>query len=1287
MKWMCAAALAAAVCLLTAHEGFGASSVASDGETAAALVKAAGVSHGICCMLGDADTGLPLALAESSHFLVHVIDSHEAAVQAGRVAAAEKGFGIRRVLIEQMKMGPLPHADNTLDLIVAPETPAELLSKLAAQEVLRALRPKGKAIFHLHEGRSVSREAFEEWMGKASAKSAPMDKIGLAAWFVVEKPALSGVDNWSHWEHSPDNNPVSADAAIKAPYMTQWMSDPFYIAMPAITTAAGGRTFVAMGHIAHHEREEAWLNTLLARNGYNGTELWRKRLPDGYLVHRSAFIATDDVFYMIDMDGQGCALLNPETGEQIGQVRLPEVRGEWKWIAIKDRTLYGLAGEAQDPQETTLVRSKYPAWSWGELSKGYYAEPQIPWGFGETVFAYDLKSDKPLWTYRDGSEIDSRAMAIGESQVFFYAPESHVGCLDAKTGRAVWVNDDAETRRLINEEGRGLTSTPGFRTSCYCVYTPQALFYAAQTQMNLVAVSKDDGRLLWHHQKTTSNPNVIYVDGNVLAGIGKEGNTLVLKPDTGDVIEDLGFRKRSCVRLTATPDSLFCRGYPEGVTRYDRASKTMSFDGSMRPACNDGVIGANGLLYIGPWLCDCNLSLIGAVALCSAGGPITAAPASERLDVAAKDVNVIAPFESSPDDWHAYRGGNAHTGSTRTAVTSPLQPLWVWDAGSAFTPAAPVAAGGMVFLSGDDGVVRALNAASGSPAWTFETAGPILQPPTIWEGRVYVGSADGFVYALEAATGRLLWKFRAAPIERRIAAYGALCSTWPVNSGVMVKDGIAYCAAGIIDYDGTYVYALDAKSGALKWANETSGHLNEKIRKGVSAQGNLTFAGDSLYMAGGNIISPARYLLADGRYDGRTPRDGSPESNRGEEIGVFTDDLLVFGGRLRYSALENVVNPSTFSITGVAGDVRIELSQGHSAPAWDNNLAVVVPGREGAPQAYSCTSIIERVRDKKRVKPRLPAPIWTAAALAKSQTVGLAVSSDSVVAVCSTPRERDYRQTWRLCLLSRETGEILCQQTLPSAARANGIAIDRDGRVLVSLLNGSLSCFGGSNAFQQYLASLVKRASSDTERQRAVDKMIATLQSVRDPAGRESLITTARDAGIDLFAQAQQAGAVTAWRLLGPVPWDTEKNTLDKTFVDEPDVKLNRPHKIGQETRSWERYVTVDANGKVDLAAYYGDQASVAAYGYAEVKTAQAGGALVQVGSNDGFKCWCNGKEAGRHDGGRTYQPDQDALKVHLESGMNAILIKVNQEGGAWAFGVRITDMNGKPLTAEIATP
>ena len=35
-------------------------------------------------------------------------------------------------------------------------------------------------------------------------------------WGRLTKPQLNGVDEWSHWEHGPGNNPVSTDEVIKA---------------------------------------------------------------------------------------------------------------------------------------------------------------------------------------------------------------------------------------------------------------------------------------------------------------------------------------------------------------------------------------------------------------------------------------------------------------------------------------------------------------------------------------------------------------------------------------------------------------------------------------------------------------------------------------------------------------------------------------------------------------------------------------------------------------------------------------------------------------------------------------------------------------------------------------------------------------------------------------------------------------------------------------------------------------------------------------------------------------
>ena len=183
--------------------------------------------------------------------------------------------------------------------------------------------------------------------------------------------------------------------------MTQFMAEPFYITMPSITTAAGGRTFLATGHIAHHRREWDMVNLLIARNGYNGTVLWQRKLPDGFLAHRSAFVATKDIFYLLD--GDGCLMLDAATGEEKGRIRIPGVDGDWKWMVLEDGC--STSWRAPKVAKPKIIKGDrtFGGWSWADLSKGYYARPRVPWGFGNTIAAYDVERERVLWKHEEES--------------------------------------------------------------------------------------------------------------------------------------------------------------------------------------------------------------------------------------------------------------------------------------------------------------------------------------------------------------------------------------------------------------------------------------------------------------------------------------------------------------------------------------------------------------------------------------------------------------------------------------------------------------------------------------------------------------------------------------------------------------------------------------------------------------------------------------------------------------------------------------------------------------------
>ncbi len=1252
------------------------------------LLDRAGMSSGVCVVLGCDSADETLELIRSSKFLLHALDPDPLAVAALQKKLDKNRVPIGRGFAETQAFENLPHANGTVDLVLSFDFDMESVRLL--EEIQRVLRPEGKAILGSPH-KKLSTRKIKSRLKEEGIENYDVYRDGFGTWIEITKPAPAGMDDWSHWQHGPDNNTVSTDTVIKAPYMTQWLAKPYYITMPAITTAAGGRTFLAMGHIAHHEREEEWLNTLLARNGYNGAELWRMKLPDGYLVHRSAFIATDDTFYMISLDGRGCTMLDPETGERRGEIRIPGMNEEWKWMAMQGDTLYVLLGEQKDPAESISVRSKYSHWSWRELSDGYYGD-QVPWGFGSTIVAYSLAKQKVRWEHREDSPIDSRAMCMGDGDIFLYCPDKHISRLDGKTGRVAWANGDAETRKLIEEKGRGLTSTPGFRTSNFSLYTPVGLFFEAQTRMNLVGVSPDDGSLMWHRKKTTNNPNLIYADGNLLAGIGKNGSTLSINPKNGETIEDLGFGKRSCARLTATPDSFFCRGMPEGLTRYDRNEKKILFNGALRPACNDGVLPANGLLYIGPWTCDCNLTLMGAVAMCSAGdfNYETATPRGKQLIKGDGDALHVADFDMSDKDWPVYRGNTAHSASSKAKLGNSSSTLWTFKPGSTFSPTAPTAAGGLVFYCGSDGNVYALDGVTGAPAWRFQTNGPILQPPTIWNGRAYVGSGDGFVYALEAATGRLLWKFRVAPVDRRIMVYGALCSTWPVNSGVLVRDGVAYAAAGIIDYDGTYVCALDAESGKLLWQNSSSAHLDESLRKGVSVQGNLTFADGRLWMASGNVFSPASFdldkgdFLLNAKYLGAGAGDGSPRTNRGEEMCVLNDEFVLFGGRLMYSAYENVVNPGFFDVAKIIPGQGIEkpvrLCSGKIPPVWNEEGVVLINGRLGKPTGYSMEAIAGRVKgggsDARRSKAQ--APLWTAELPEGSDVVAMAAAADATVVVCALPRQRSMEVPYAAYAINNTDGSLRWRQNLPGPAVPGGLLVDRGGRVVVTLQNGGVAVSGGELAFNVYLNALVDQAKpGGTARQESLSKLNGLLQITHNLRRRPLIIDAMARLGVDAGSRTRKEGYVSTWSMMGPVPRNDQQAMRQIAL---PTVDVSKSITVGEKKLTWHEYLTESPEGIVNLARFFGANPNTAAFVHTEIDLPAAQDLILHIGSGDGFTCWFNGEKVGGFDRQRRFTPSQTRVAVKGRPGNNTIVMMVSQIAREWAFNLRVTDAQDKPI-------
>ncbi|MEZ6068720.1 MAG: PQQ-binding-like beta-propeller repeat protein [Pirellulales bacterium] len=273
-------------------------------------------------------------------------------------------------------------------------------------------------------------------------------------------------------------------------------------------------------------------------------------------------------------------------------------------------------------------------------------------------------------------------------------------------------------------------------------------------------------------------------------------------------------------------------------------------------------------------------------------------------------VAVALTMPAGADDWPTYLHDNSRSGATTESIATPLVPLWT------FVPTAPpdpawttpakeaarvrfddafhvvVADGRVFFGSSGDNKVYALDALTGQVIWDVFTDGPVRVAPTVADGRVYFGSDDGHAYCVNAADGSLIWKVRAGDFDDRVIGHQRVISLWPVRSGVIVDDGVAYFAAGVFPNEGIYIRAVDAVTGEPIWRNDTTGEFGpEQQFDGISPQGPMLASRDTLYVASGRSM-PAGFDRADGKFKFYL----NPGGKVGGAYALLTaDDQLVAG--------------------------------------------------------------------------------------------------------------------------------------------------------------------------------------------------------------------------------------------------------------------------------------------------------------------------------------------------------------------------------------------------------
>lgn len=145
-----------------------------------------------------------------------------------------------------------------------------------------------------------------------------------------------------------------------------------------------------------------------------------------------------------------------------------------------------------------------------------------------------------------------------------------------------------------------------------------------------------------------------------------------------------------------------------------------------------------------------------------------------------------------------------HEGMVRALQPADGREIWHFDTGDAVL-AAPSLDAKRVFVGSFEGSVLALNRETGSLLWRYATGKPVVSTPAVSGDRLIIGSRSYDLLGLDISSGRPAWTYY-------------VWMSW-IESSVALWEDTAYLGSS----DAAAVYALEARSGRLKWKSDVRG--------------------------------------------------------------------------------------------------------------------------------------------------------------------------------------------------------------------------------------------------------------------------------------------------------------------------------------------------------------------------------------------------------------------------------------------------------------------------------
>jgi hypothetical protein len=164
--------------------------------------------------------------------------------------------------------------------------------------------------------------------------------------------------------------------------------------------------------------------------------------------------------------------------------------------------------------------------------------------------------------------------------------------------------------------------------------------------------------------------------------------------------------------------------------------------------------------------------------------------------------------------------------------------------------------------------------------------------------------------------------------------------------------------------------------------------------------------------------------------------------------------------------------------------------------------------------------------------------------------------------------------------------------------------------------------------------------------------------------------------GLDGISMEPKRNYIPDWYILGPFPNPRKigfnRRGIDSAYLPEKYIDLQKSYQGATKAPIRWTYIQTPENGCTSLVERVNPRELVVTYAVTYIYSPDNRKTTLFLGSDDGSKVFFNGKEVYRYLGERIAEPDQAEVELQMKAGWNTLLLKIENNLGAYCFYARL---------------